>query len=81
MTTNIAPSFSFSVDGKLTTTIGESHDYGQSVTVQPDGKILVTGYSYSNNGSKYDFVLVRFNTDGSLDTSFSGDGKLTTSIG
>jgi serralysin len=70
---------SFSGDGKLTTAIGASYDGGNSVTVQTDGKILVAGYS--RNGSNDDFALVRYNTDGSLDSSFSGDGMLTTAIG
>ena len=70
---------SFSGDGMLTTAIGTSIDYGRSVTVQADGKILVAGHSH--NGSNYDFALVRYNSDGTLDTSFSGDGKLTTAIG
>ena len=70
---------SFSGDGKLTTVIGASDDYGWSVTVQADGKILVAGYSA--NGSNNDFALVRYNSDGTLDPSFSGDGKLTTAIG
>ena len=43
---------------------------GQSITVQNEGKILVAGYS---NG---DFALVRYNIDGSLDTSFSGNPDL-----
>jgi len=70
---------SFSGDGKLTTDIGSSYDYGLSVTIQTDGKILVAGSS--KQGSNYDFALVRYNSDGSLDSSFSGDGKLTTAIG
>ena len=70
---------SFSGDGKLTTAIGTGQDYGNSITVQADGRILVAGYSY--NGPNFDFALVRYNTDGSLDTSFSGDGILTTAIG
>ena len=70
---------SFSGDGKLTTDIGSSYDYGLSVTIQTDGKILVAGSS--KQGSNYDFALVRYNTDGSLDSSFSGDGKLTTDLG
>ena len=73
----------FSDDGKLTTGFGGVGDEGQSVTVQADDKILVAGYShsYSPDGYNYsDFALVRYNTDGTLDTSFSGDGKLTTNF-
>ena len=77
MSFNSAPSF-FIGDGIVTTVIGSPSD-GQSVTLQPDGKILVAGNAY--NGANYDFALVRCNQDGSLDTSFSGDGKLTTDFG
>ena len=66
----------FSGDGKVTTAIGTGSDIGYSVAVQADGKILLTGYSI--NGSNSDFALVRYNSDGSLDTTFSNDGKLTT---
>jgi uncharacterized delta-60 repeat protein len=69
----------FSGAGKLTTSISSGNDYGFSVAVQPDGKILLAGASH--NGSNYDIALVRYNGDGTLDTSFSGDGKLTTQIG
>ncbi len=65
---------SFNDDGKLTTDFGD-YDFGYSVTVQPDGKILVTGSSNS------DFALARYNSDGSLDTTLSSDGKLTTDFG
>ncbi len=75
---NDAPAFLIG-DGKLTTAIGTGEDGGQSVTLQPDGKILVAGYS--SNGSHNDFALVRYNADGSLDSTFDGDGKLTTAIG
>jgi len=70
---------SFDGDGKVTTPIGTSDDYGYSVAIQPDGKIVVAGYSY--NGSNYDFAVVRYNPNGSLDTSFDGDGKVPTPIG
>ena len=50
-----------------------------SVAIQSDGKIVAAGYS--NNGSNDDFALVRYNTDGSLDTNFDSDGKVTTAIG
>ncbi len=70
---------SFSGDGMLTTPIGSGDDSAYSVTMQTDGKIVVAGYSH--NGTDNDFALVRYNTDGSLDTSFSGDGILTTDFG
>ena len=45
------------------------------VALQPDGKIVVAGTS--NN----DFLVARFNPDGSLDTSFDGDGIKTIEVG
>jgi uncharacterized delta-60 repeat protein len=49
------------------------------VIQQADGKLVVAGYSW--NGSNDDVALVRYNADGSLDTGFDGDGKVTTAIG
>jgi uncharacterized delta-60 repeat protein len=74
--TNGSLDTSFSDDGKLTTDISSSSDYAQSVLVQTDGKILVAGYSFY--GSNVKFALVRYNTNGSLDTTFDSDGKVTT---
>jgi uncharacterized delta-60 repeat protein len=68
----------FSGDGKFTTNFG-FNDYGRSITLQKDGKILVAGYSF--NGSNSDFALVRYNLNGTLDTTFSGDGKVITYFG
>jgi len=70
---------SFNVTGKVTTAIGGLGDVGQGVVVQSDGKIVVAGYSW--NGSNEDFAVVRYNANGSLDTSFNGTGKVTTAIG
>jgi uncharacterized delta-60 repeat protein len=69
----------FDSDGKVTTAIGSGADIAQSVAIQTDGKIVAAGYS--NNGSNVDFTLVRYNTDGTLDTTFDSDGKVTTAIG
>lgn len=70
---------SFDSDGKVTTAIGPGDDYATAVVVQPDGKILVSGYA--SNGSTVGFAVVRYNTDGSLDSGFGSNGKVTTSIG
>ena len=70
---------SFDQDGKVTTGIGGHADAGLSVALQGDGKILVAGCA--NAAADSDFALIRYNTDGSLDSSFSGDGKVTTDMG
>ena len=67
---------SFDTDGKVTTDIGNFNDWGNSVVLQQDGKIIVAGVS--NDGNFFDFALVRYNQDGSLDPSFDSDGKVTT---
>lgn len=67
----------FSGDGIQITDVDGSFEDANGVTVQPDGKIIVVGVT----GSTDDFGLVRYNADGSLDTTFSGDGKLTTDFG
>jgi uncharacterized delta-60 repeat protein len=69
---------SFDTDGRVITPIGVSKDLGYSTAIQSDGKIVVAGYS--DNGSKNDFALVRYNINGSLDSTFDTDGKVTTSI-
>ena len=66
---------SFDGDGWLTTDIAFGEDYASAMLLQPDGKIVVAGYSYN---SGYNFALARYNPNGSLDTTFDGDGKLTT---
>ncbi|MCX7401454.1 MAG: DUF4347 domain-containing protein, partial [Planctomycetales bacterium] len=75
---NDAPTF-FSGDGIVTTDFGTSNDFGYSVTLQPDGKIVVAGLI--SNGSNTDFALTRYNADGSLDTSFGTGGIVTTDLG
>jgi uncharacterized delta-60 repeat protein len=69
----------FGTGGKVTTTIGTSDDQAKSVAIQTDGKIVVAGFSYI--GSNYDFAVVRYNTNGTLDNAFGTAGKVTTAIG
>jgi uncharacterized delta-60 repeat protein len=65
--------------GSVTTALGTSIDRGQSVAVQPDGKIVVAGYSYdASNG--WDFALARYTATGALDVGFNGVGSVTTNI-
>ena len=48
------------------------------MALQADGRIVVAGQAGSRNTK---FALARYETDGSLDTTFGrGDGKLTTDL-
>lgn len=69
----------FGTNGFVTTPVGVTHEGGNSVVIQSDGKIIAAGST--KNGTVYNFALVRYNTDGSVDTSFDTDGKVTTLIG
>jgi uncharacterized delta-60 repeat protein len=68
----------FATGGIVTTTVGNMSQ-GHSVVIQSDGKIVAVGSSWG--GSNSDFALARYNSDGSLDTSFGLEGIVTTTIG
>jgi uncharacterized delta-60 repeat protein len=69
---------SFDGDGKVTTDVTARGDFATNVAIQVDGKIVVVGAAQWGKDPK--FVLLRYNPDGTLDTSFSGDGKVTTNF-
>lgn len=66
---------SFNGNGKVLTDFNETNAGANSVAVQQDGKIVIVV-----QGEIYCFALIRYNTDGSLDNSFSYDGKVLTYI-
>lgn len=70
----------FGKDGIVITNMGGMDDYGHSVAVQSDGKIVVAGYS---NGKSlvFDVVVARYNDDGSLDNTFGTNGMAFISFG
>jgi uncharacterized delta-60 repeat protein len=70
---------SFGVLGSATTRVGDAIDLARVVVVQPDGKIVVGGEA--TVGGDDDFAIVRFLSNGDLDTSFSSDGKLNIGFG
>src|ERR1700741_4643183 len=72
----------FGSGGKITTSLGHDYDVGLSTVMQPDGKILVAGYTGDNVfGGDADFAVVRYHTNGTLDNSFGTGGKVTTPVG
>ena len=72
---------SFGSSGKVNTDFTGYSDGAGSVTVQSDGKILVAGSVSNSNNGDYDFGLVRYNENGSLDNSFGSSGRVTTDFG
>lgn len=80
----------FNENGSLDTTFASDgrqvirrfgDDHAQAVALEPTGngrrKIVVAGYS--NAGGSNDFVAVRLNPNGSLDSSFHADGQVVIS--
>lgn len=72
-----SPDSSFGTNGKVITPIGTGPDEANAVSIQQDGKIVAAGYTYSASYAS-DFVVIRYNADGSPDSSFGGDGKVIT---
>lgn len=71
---------SFGVSGKIITNVTGHDDEANAVELQSDGKIVVTGKSIADSFPNYDFSMVRYNDNGSLDTSFGTSGKVVTSV-
>jgi len=69
----------FGSGGTVTTPMGPQFDFAQALALQPDGKIVVGGYTHLP-GDRTDIALARFNSDGSLDTSFGTGGKVMTGV-
>jgi uncharacterized delta-60 repeat protein len=67
----------FSGDGKVLTNSTPGADYAIDVAVQPDGKLVAGGFSVRLGGR---IALHRYNDNGTLDTSFSSDGKVFTNL-
>src|SRR5687768_9591926 len=72
----------FDTDGFATTNF-LSLDVVKAVAVQPDGKVVAVGYESTSNTFDVggNFAIARYNPNGTLDTTFSGDGKVTTDFG
>ena len=73
----------FSGDGKIVVNVTDSLDYADDLALQADGKIVLAGSTrfLDFGGPDSKFLVVRLDTDGSLDPSFGGDGRVTTDFG
>ncbi len=69
----------FGAGGKVITPVGLERDHAHAIAIQTDGKIVVVGDSLVD--LTWDIAVVRYQTDGSLDTSFGNGGKALTPVG
>jgi uncharacterized delta-60 repeat protein len=75
------PDAGFGAGGLVTLDIhGPSHDRLNAVALQPDGRIVVAGYTRDgvNGPTQEDFVLARYEVDGTPDVGFGTDGLVIT---
>jgi uncharacterized delta-60 repeat protein len=75
---NGSPDTNFDGDGKVMTILGSQYSEANGVVQQLDGKIVAVGFAESGSS---DFALVRYNANGSLDTTFDNDGVVITDFG
>ncbi len=73
-TTNGSLDTGFGTNGMVTYNSGND-DYGRTVAIQSDGKIVVAGST--DNGANDDVLVLRYNSGGSLDTAFGTNGVVT----
>jgi len=76
--------------GKLDTTFGKRGfattnftnfiNSVSSMALQPNGKIVVAGTAMSADGTLSEFAIARFNSNGSLDSTFGSGGHVTTNF-
>ena len=65
--------------GKVITPIGTGADFATAVAIQPDGKVVLAGQC--NGTVNVGFCALRYNSDGTVDTSFGTGGKVITALG
>jgi uncharacterized delta-60 repeat protein len=75
---NGSPDATFDGDGTATIDFGSLADAGNDAVLQPDGKIVVAGYTQAVNSPT---AVARLNANGSPDTTFGAAGKVTINFG
>lgn len=73
----------FGTNGKVTTGFANGICAIRGIALQADGKIIAVGFFttlVNGVGTNIDFAVVRYNPNGTLDTSFDGDGRVTTNF-
>ena len=69
---------SFGIQGIVITTFPEQKYCSESVAIQMDEKIIVSGGDWEDGT---EFVLVRYDSNGSIDENFGDKGKIVSELG
>lgn len=73
--------YSFGIGGYATARIVDGGNYVYGIKEQPDGKIILAGFTVTMDMiSEYDLGLARFNSDGTLDLTFSPTRMVNTDL-
>ncbi|HEU4833080.1 MAG TPA: hypothetical protein VFS90_01655 [Pyrinomonadaceae bacterium] len=75
-TSNLDPGFG--TGGIVRTDFAGNIDQANAIAIQPNGQIVAAGSSFSNSKTVEDFIVARYNANGSLDKRFGKNGKITT---
>ncbi|MEO8071917.1 MAG: FG-GAP-like repeat-containing protein [Acidobacteriota bacterium] len=70
----------FGTGGIVITDFNNDVDFASSLVIQPDGKMIAGGWTYTLANHSYDFALARYNSNGSLDNSFGSGGKVVADL-
>src|SRR5204863_6555547 len=69
----------FGTGGTVFTDFGSDADVADALLVDSNGRIVAGGEAIV--GGAFKFALARYKTSGDPDTTFSGDGRVTTNLG
>jgi len=70
----------FGSSGKVITSVTSTWDEARGLTIDADGRLIVAGWAYEVGSSAGNFAVVRYLTDGQVDTTFGGTGMVITPV-
>jgi uncharacterized delta-60 repeat protein len=70
---------SFGTNGHVETNVSSYGDFVNNITIQPNGKILATGYNAHTNGP-ITILIIRYDSTGVLDGTFGNNGVVVKNI-
>jgi len=75
-----SPDQTFGDGGQVITEFPNASTEARAMTIQADGRIVVTGQAIAPQGAGADIAVARYTTDGALDPAFGGDGTVTIDV-